>query len=90
MRCVSSEQNWDNDNVVRLERAAAKMLTLVSLLYSSEGNGGHRLLIDELAEARLALHDAIGDIASSCSCICCCKGTLGIAPNARYHKKLRR
>jgi hypothetical protein len=47
-------------------------------------------LIDELAEARLALHDAIGDIASSCSCICCCKGTLGIAPNARYHRKLRR
>ena len=45
------------------QRAAAKMLTLVSLLYSSEGNGGHRLLIDELAEARLALHDAIGDIA---------------------------
>ena len=38
------------------------MLTLVTLLYSSDGNGGHRLLIDEL-EARLALHDAIGDIA---------------------------
>ena len=39
------------------------MLILVTLLYSSEGNCGHRLLIDELAEARLALHDAIGDIA---------------------------
>jgi hypothetical protein len=39
------------------------MLTLVSLLYSSDGNGGHGLLVDELAEARLALHDAIGDVA---------------------------
>ena len=39
------------------------MLTLVSLLYSSGGNGGHSLLVDELAEARLALHDAIGDVA---------------------------
>jgi hypothetical protein len=67
VRCVSSEQNWDNDNVVRLERAAAKMLTLVSLRYNNEGNGGHRLLIDQLAEARLAPHDAIGDIASSCA-----------------------
>ena len=43
------------------------MLTLVSLLYSSDGNGGHSLLVDELAEARLALHDAIGDIARSCA-----------------------
>ena len=45
------------------QRAAANMLTLVSLLYSSDGNGGHSLLVDELAEARLALHDAIGDVA---------------------------
>ena len=63
MRRVSSEQNWDNDNVGRLDRASSKMLTLVSLLYNNEGKGGHRLLIDQLAEARLALHDAIGDIA---------------------------
>ena len=67
MRRVSSEQNWDNDNVGRLDRASSKMLTLVSLLYNNEGKGGHRLLIDQLAEARLALHDAIGDIARSCA-----------------------
>jgi hypothetical protein len=39
------------------------MLTLISLLCSSDSNGGHWLLIDQLAEARLALHDAIGNIA---------------------------
>ena len=50
---LGQQQCWE-----ARQRAAAKMLTLVSLLYSSEGNGGHRLLIDELAEARLALHAA--------------------------------
>jgi hypothetical protein len=47
VRCVSSEQNWDNNNVVRLERAAAKLLTLVSLRYNNEGNSGHSIMIDK-------------------------------------------
>ena len=47
MRRVSSEQNWDNDNVGRLDRASSKMLTLVSLLYNNEGKGGHSLMIDK-------------------------------------------
>ncbi len=39
------------------------MLTLVSLLYSGNCNGSDSLLVDELAEARLALDDTIGNVA---------------------------
>jgi hypothetical protein len=39
------------------------ILTLISLLYSSDGNSSHSLLIDELAEACLALDDAIWHVA---------------------------
>jgi hypothetical protein len=39
------------------------MLTLVSLLYSGNCNGSDGLLVDELAEARLALDDTIGNVA---------------------------
>jgi hypothetical protein len=40
----------------------ASLLTLISLLYSGDSNSGHGLLIDKLAEACLALDDAIGDV----------------------------
>ncbi len=39
------------------------ILTLVSLLYSSDRNSSDSLVIDELAEARFALDDTIGNVA---------------------------
>jgi hypothetical protein len=45
------------------DNRGVNMLTLISLLYSSDGNCSHGLLVDELAEARLALDDAVGDVA---------------------------
>jgi hypothetical protein len=46
-----------------VEDATALILTLVGLLYSSDRNGSNSLLIDELAEARLALDDTIRNVA---------------------------
>ena len=62
-RC-GSRQHAVNATMMKYNMKDAKhVLTLVSLLYSGNCNGSDSLLVDELAEACLALDDAIGDVA---------------------------